>query len=99
MLKRGVKCLHATRFSEMSLIDWSSLSPTVPNRKPMTLTKAAALEANGLPALLGGNLGHSLLADEERWHEDAVAVLEVSSFQLERIDPQRHSQFPYRKFN
>jgi UDP-N-acetylmuramoylalanine--D-glutamate ligase len=44
-----------------------------------------ALVASGRNALLGGNIGNSLLADEARWHEDQVAVLEISSFQLERM--------------
>ncbi|MBK8100920.1 MAG: hypothetical protein IPK26_27870 [Planctomycetes bacterium] len=51
-----------------------------------TLTHAA-LQRGGQPALLGGNIGHSLLADEAAWERDQVAVLEISSFQLERLDP------------
>ena len=43
-----------------------------------------------MDTLLGGNIGHSLLADEGRWRADQVAVLEISSFQLDRIDVQRH---------
>ncbi len=50
----------------------------------------AALLRSGLDALLGGNIGHSLLDDEARWAEDQIAVLEISSFQLERTDPARH---------
>jgi UDP-N-acetylmuramoylalanine--D-glutamate ligase len=61
------------------------------NGKSTTATLlASALCADGMPALLGGNLGHSLLADEDRWHPQAIAVLEISSFQLERLDPERH---------
>jgi UDP-N-acetylmuramoylalanine--D-glutamate ligase len=52
---------------------------------------ARALRASGIDALLGGNIGHSLLADETGWHAAAVAVLEISSFQLERVDPQQHA--------
>ncbi len=48
-----------------------------------------ALAAAGVDALLGGNIGHSLLADEAAWRTDQVAVLEMSSFQLERLAPQR----------
>ncbi|HLQ36981.1 MAG TPA: UDP-N-acetylmuramoyl-L-alanine--D-glutamate ligase [Planctomycetota bacterium] len=50
----------------------------------------AALQRAGLPALLGGNIGHSLLADEGQWHSGQIAVLEISSFQLERLDLARH---------
>ena len=62
------------------------------NGKSTTATfLAAALHAAGIEALLGGNLGHSLLAEEARWRETAVAILEISSFQLERIDAARHA--------
>ena len=44
-----------------------------------------ALVQSGVDALLGGNIGHSLLADESQWRSDQVAVLEISSFQLERL--------------
>lgn len=50
----------------------------------------AALQRSQVDALLGGNIGHSLLGDEARWHEAQTAVLEISSFQLERLDPERH---------
>lgn len=61
------------------------------NGKSTTATLlAAALRKAGLTTLLGGNLGHSLLADEQQWHKDTVAVLEISSFQLERLDPERN---------
>ncbi|MCC7065127.1 MAG: UDP-N-acetylmuramoyl-L-alanine--D-glutamate ligase [Planctomycetes bacterium] len=45
----------------------------------------AALARSGQNTLLGGNIGHSLLADEANWQKDQVAVLEISSFQLERL--------------
>ena len=48
-----------------------------------------ALSRGGVDALLGGNIGHSLLADEDDWRADQVAVLELSSFQLERLEPAR----------
>ena len=35
--------------------------------------------------LIGGNLGNSLLDDEERWNDASWAVLEISSFQAERL--------------
>src|SRR5262245_8300245 len=61
------------------------------NGKSTTSTLVhAALQRAGFDALLGGNIGHSLLDDEARWAKDQVAVLEISSFQLERIDVQRH---------
>lgn len=44
-----------------------------------------ALAQSGVDALLGGNIGHSLLADEAMWRREQVAVLEISSFQLERL--------------
>ncbi len=45
-----------------------------------------ALQHSGLDALLGGNIGNSLLADEAHWRKEQIAVLEISSFQLERLD-------------
>ncbi|MEY3161882.1 MAG: hypothetical protein RIT25_1873 [Planctomycetota bacterium] len=61
------------------------------NGKSTTSTLlAAALRRGGVDTLLGGNIGHSLLADEGRWRTDQVAVLEISSFQLDRVDVQRH---------
>jgi len=49
----------------------------------------AALVRGGHDTLLGGNIGHSLLADQAQWRSSQVAVLEISSFQLERLAPQR----------
>ncbi len=54
-----------------------------------TALVAAALRAAGLPVLHGGNLGHSLLADEAQWTAAHTAVVEISSFQLERLEPSR----------
>jgi len=60
------------------------------NGKSTTATLLhAALSRAGIPALLGGNIGHSLLDDEGRWSSRQIAVLEISSFQLERTDPDR----------
>ncbi len=43
---------------------------------------AAAIEASGRRAWLGGNIGHSLLADLPQIRPDDCVVLELSSFQL-----------------
>ncbi|MGE0145514.1 MAG: UDP-N-acetylmuramoyl-L-alanine--D-glutamate ligase [Planctomycetota bacterium] len=50
-----------------------------------TMLLGQALRAGGLDVIVGGNLGNSLLDDAERWHRDQCAVLEISSFQLERL--------------
>ena len=47
-----------------------------------------ALAATGVDARLVGNIGRSLLLDCADSTAATVAVLEVSSFQLERLDPQ-----------
>jgi UDP-N-acetylmuramoylalanine--D-glutamate ligase len=61
------------------------------NGKSSTATLlAAALRRMGIATLLGGNIGHSLLDDAGNWGERQVAVLELSSFQLERVDPTQH---------
>jgi len=49
----------------------------------------AAIRRAGFDALLGGNIGNSLLADQGLWSPQQIAVLEISSFQLERLDPRR----------
>jgi UDP-N-acetylmuramoylalanine--D-glutamate ligase len=60
------------------------------NGKSSTTTLlAAALQAAGHDVLAGGNLGRSLLACEAEWRTGQVAVVEISSFQLERLDPRR----------
>jgi len=62
------------------------------NGKSSTTTLlASALRRAGVPTLCGGNIGHSLLADEVDWTADQVTVLEISSFQLERLDPEHTS--------
>ncbi|MEE2887392.1 MAG: UDP-N-acetylmuramoyl-L-alanine--D-glutamate ligase [Planctomycetota bacterium] len=61
------------------------------NGKSTTATLLAnALRRCGVDTLLGGNIGHSLLDEQATWSSSQVAVLELSSFQLERIDPDRH---------
>ncbi|MEM7204221.1 MAG: UDP-N-acetylmuramoyl-L-alanine--D-glutamate ligase [Planctomycetota bacterium] len=58
------------------------------NGKSTTATLlAAALRAAGRSVLVGGNLGHSLLADEASWSPTQDAIVEISSFQLERLAP------------
>lgn len=46
---------------------------------------AAALEAGGREVLLGGNLGGSLLGRVAKFSAEGIVVLELSSFQLERL--------------
>ncbi len=68
-----------------------TIAVTGTNGKSSTATLLhAALTRAGIPALLGGNIGHSLLEDESAYRKDQVAVLEISSYQLERVDPSRH---------
>jgi UDP-N-acetylmuramoylalanine--D-glutamate ligase len=43
---------------------------------------AEILRADGRPTFLGGNIGHSLLADLDAMNGDCWSVLEISSFQL-----------------
>lgn len=47
---------------------------------------AAIVRKSGRPALLGGNLGGSLLREVEGYPADGVIVLELSSFQLARLE-------------
>lgn len=86
---RGIAC---TQECELFLAAYPGkvIAVTGTNGKSSTSTLLhRALLAAGMDALLGGNIGHSLLADEAEWRESQVAVLEVSSFQLERFAAHR----------
>lgn len=66
------------------------LAVTGTNGKSSTATLLhAALMRAGQDTLLGGNIGNSLLADEAHWRNEQNAVLEISSFQLERLHSAR----------
>ncbi len=87
---RGIAC---TQEVELFLREYPGrvvLVTGTNGKSTTTMLCARALERGGLDVLCGGNIGHSLLADEARWSRDQVAVLEVSSFQLDRLDPERH---------
>jgi UDP-N-acetylmuramoylalanine--D-glutamate ligase len=84
-LARGIRC---TQEADLFLRNYPGriVAITGTNGKSSTATLLhAALQRSGLDTLLGGNLGHSLLADEANWRADQIAVLEISSFQLERL--------------
>lgn len=86
------RCLPTTQECELFLAAYPGrvVGITGTNGKSSTSTLLhRALQRAGVDALLGGNIGHSLLADEADWREDQVAVLELSSFQLERFAPHR----------
>lgn len=88
--RRGIQCTQ-----EMNLFleayPGRVVAVTGTNGKSTTSTLLhAALRRGRVDALLGGNIGTSLLADSESWRASQVAVLEVSSYQLERLEPKRH---------
>lgn len=57
------------------------------NGKTTTTALAGAVVANGgFPTLVGGNIGTPAISLVEQATEDTIAVLEVSSFQLETIE-------------
>ena len=61
------------------------------NGKSTTATLLSrCLTRAGHDVLLGGNIGRSLLETESTWTPEQVAILEISSAQLSRIDPLRH---------
>jgi len=63
------------------------IAVTGTNGKSTTATLTARVLATGdRSVLLGGNIGHSLLLDEDEWRRDQWAVVEVSSFQAARLD-------------
>jgi UDP-N-acetylmuramoylalanine--D-glutamate ligase len=68
------------------------IAVTGTNGKSTTATMLAAALRAGHGAsgvLLGGNIGHSLLEDRSQWRRDQWAVVEVSSFQADRLSNQR----------
>lgn len=76
--------------TEINLVFELAASPiagvTGSNGKSTTAAMlAACLEAGGRRVLLGGNLGGSLLGQVERFGAGGIIVLELSSFQLERL--------------
>ena len=84
-LDRGIPC---TQECELFLAAYPGrvVAVTGTNGKSSTSTLLhRALVRAGIDALLGGNIGHSLLADQASWQPQQIAVLEVSSFQLERF--------------
>ena len=88
-LARGIPC---TQECELLLAAYPGrvVAITGTNGKSSTATLLhRGLVAAGFDSLLGGNIGHSLLADVADWRKDQVAVLEVSSFQLERFAAHR----------
>ncbi len=55
--------------------------------KSTTTTLAGRMfDHAGVPALVGGNIGHPLSAQVDRSRDEIVHVVEVSSFQLEQTD-------------
>lgn len=48
------------------------------------------LQYHGYKVWLGGNIGHSLLSDIDTIKKDDIVVLELSSFQLERLNKSPH---------
>jgi len=88
-LRRGIPC---TQECELFLAAYPGrvIGITGTNGKSSTTTLLhRALHTAGIDSLLGGNIGHSLLADEAEWRLEQVAILEMSSFQLERLHEDR----------
>lgn len=88
-LLRGIPC---TQECELFLAAYPGrvVGITGTNGKSTTTTLLhRALQTAGIDCLVGGNIGHSLLADEAQWRDSQVALLEVSSFQLERFAEHR----------
>ena len=76
---------------EVELAVWFFPGPIVAitgsNGKTTTTALAGAVVANGgFPTLVGGNIGTPAISLVEQATEDTIAVLEVSSFQLETIE-------------
>ncbi|MCY2956519.1 MAG: UDP-N-acetylmuramoyl-L-alanine--D-glutamate ligase [Planctomycetota bacterium] len=89
-LQRGIACTQEVNLF-LEHYPGRVIAITGTNGKSTTTTLIhAALQHSGLSAIVGGNIGYSLLSCEAQWHKDQIAVLEISSFQLERTDPAKH---------
>jgi UDP-N-acetylmuramoylalanine--D-glutamate ligase len=78
-------------FSEIELAYWVCqgriLAVTGSNGKTTTTALLGEIcKASGRPTVVGGNIGTPFSKVARRVHEDGLAVIEVSSFQLERIE-------------
>jgi len=78
-------------FSEIELAYWVCrgrvLAITGSNGKTTTTTLLGEIcKASGIPTVVGGNIGTPFAKIARRLPEDGLAVVEVSSFQLERIE-------------
>lgn len=78
-------------FSEIELAFWVCrgrvLAVTGSNGKTTTTTLLGEMcRASGQPTVVGGNIGTPFSKVARRVPEDGLAVIEVSSFQLERIE-------------
>ncbi len=78
-------------FSEIELAYWVCrgrvLAVTGSNGKTTTTTLLGEIcKASGIPTVVGGNIGTPFAKVARRLPEDGLAVVEVSSFQLERIE-------------
>ncbi len=90
LLAARARGIPITQEVDLFLADYPGrvIAITGTNGKSTTSTLVhRALQHSGIDALLGGNIGHSLLADSAQWRADQVAVLEISSFQLDRLAP------------
>jgi UDP-N-acetylmuramoylalanine--D-glutamate ligase len=78
-------------FSEIELAYWVCrgriLAITGSNGKTTTTSLLGEIcKASGVPTVVGGNIGTPFSRIARRVHENGLAVIEVSSFQLERIE-------------
>jgi UDP-N-acetylmuramoylalanine--D-glutamate ligase len=86
---RGIAC---TQEIELFLADYPGrvcLVSGTNGKSTTTHLLGRALGSAGRDTLTGGNIGRSLLDAHARWRRDQVAVVEISSFQLDRLDPTR----------
>lgn len=88
--RRGIPCTQEVALFLESYPGRVVLVSGTNGKSSTTTLLARALRCASIDTLVGGNLGNSLLADEAQWRTDQCAVLEISSFQLERLDPARH---------
>lgn len=84
--KRGVRIISEIEFATRNMKN-KMIAVTGTNGKSTTVSLIHhILKQNGIPSVLAGNIGDPLIGELEGIDENAVVVLEVSSFQLEEIE-------------
>ena len=84
--KKGISIVSEIEFASR-FVDSKIIAVTGTNGKSTTVSLIHhILKENGKKSVLAGNIGKPFISEVENLSEDSIAVLEISSFQLEEIE-------------